>query len=79
MIRQQIRAPKNGDRVKATGQNGTFEVIAVTTSPVNMAKLSLLGKPDFTIDVPWGALIFRDKEDASQAAASIVKEATEKD
>ncbi len=75
MIRQQIRAPKKGDRVGATGQNGTFEVISVTTSPVNMAKLRLLGKPDFTIDVPWGALIFRDKENASQAA--VVKEASE--
>jgi hypothetical protein len=67
MIRQQIRAPKKGDRVGATGQNGTFEVIAVTTSPVNMAKLRLLGKPDFTIDVPWGALIFLTKEDGSHS------------
>jgi hypothetical protein len=66
MIRQQIRQPKKGDRVGATGQNGTFEIIAVTTSPVNMAKLRLLGKPDFTIDVPWGALIFRDKEEPAK-------------
>jgi hypothetical protein len=62
MIRQQIRAPKKGDRVGATGQNGTFEVIAVTTSPFSMATLRLLGRPDITMDVPWGALIFRDKE-----------------
>lgn len=78
MIRQQIRQPRKGDRVGATGQNGTFEVISVTTSPVNMAKLRLLGKPDFTIDVPWGALRFRDKEDASQVGGRSVGETTEK-
>ena len=64
MIRQQIRAPKMGDRVGATGQNGVFEVIAVSTSPVNMATLRLVGKPDFIINVPWGALRFLNKEDA---------------
>ncbi len=68
MIRQQIRAPKKGDRVGATGQNGTFEVIAVSSSPVNMATLRLVGKPEFTINVPWGALTFLDKEDAKQSA-----------
>lgn len=66
MIRQQIRAPKVGDRVGATGQNGTFEVIAVTTSPVLMAKLRLVSNPAFTIDVPWGALKFLDGSDATQ-------------
>lgn len=71
MIRQQIRAPKKGDRVGATGQNGTFEVIAVTTSPFGMATLRLLGRPDITIDVPWGALIFRDKESAADSPAHL--------
>jgi hypothetical protein len=61
MIRQQIRAPQKGDRVTATGQKGTFEVIAVTTSPVNMATLRLLDKPDFVINVPWGAITFLNK------------------
>jgi hypothetical protein len=58
MIRQQIRAPKIGDRVRAAGQQGTFEVIAVTASPVAMAKLRMVGNPGFIIDVPWGALKF---------------------
>jgi hypothetical protein len=66
MIRQQMRAPKIGDRVGATGQSGTFEVIALTTTPVMMAKLRLVGKPDFVIDVPWGALKFHDKKDPDQ-------------
>jgi hypothetical protein len=69
MIRQQIRAPKKGDRVGATGQNGTFEVIAVTTSPFGMATLRLLDRPHITIDVPWGALIFRDKESPADSPA----------
>ncbi len=67
MIRQQIRAPKEGDRVGATGQHGTFEVIAVSTSPVNMVTLRLVGKPEFTINVPWGALTFLDREDDRQS------------
>jgi hypothetical protein len=77
VIRNQRRIPKEGDRVGASGQNGTFEVIAVTTTPLNMVRLRLVGKPDFVIDVPWGALTFRDQEDASQAAARIAREATE--
>ena len=76
MIRQQIRAPNEGDRVGASGRNGTFEVVAVSTSPVNMVKLMLLGKPDFTIDVPWGALKFLD--DFGHGAARIEKEAAKK-
>lgn len=67
MIRQQIRAPKIGDRVGATGQNGTFEVVDVTTSPA-MAKLRLVGKPDFVIVVPWGALKFLGPEGAAKKA-----------
>ena len=66
MIRQQIRAPKVGDRVGAIGQNGVFEVIAVSTSPVNMATLRFVGKPDFIINVPWGALRFLGKQDPIQ-------------
>ena len=64
MIRQQRRAPKIGDLVGAPGQSGTFEIIALTANPMPMAKLRLADKPDFIIDVPWGALKFRDKEDA---------------
>ena len=62
MIRQQIRAPKIGDRVGAAGQLGTFEIIAVTVSPVAMAKLRMVGNPGFIMDVPWGALKFSAPE-----------------
>ncbi len=66
MIRQQIRAPKIGDRVGASGQQGTFEIIAVATVPVAMAKLRMVGNPGFIIDVPWGALKFPSREGATQ-------------
>ncbi|HSB75982.1 MAG TPA: hypothetical protein VLC12_10050 [Terriglobales bacterium] len=63
MIRQQVRAPKIGDRVGATGQKGAFEIIAITNSPVSMAKLRSVSNPAFVIDVPFGALKFlRDEE-----------------
>ena len=66
MIRQQIRAPKIGDRVGAAGQQGSFEIIAVTASPVAMAKLRMVGNPGFIIDVPWGALKFPSPEGATR-------------
>ena len=65
MIRQQIRAPKVGDRVGASGQQGTFEIVEVTTSPA-MAKLRSLSNPNFAIVVPWGALKFLGHEDAAK-------------
>lgn len=66
MIRQQIRAPKIGDRVGVAGQQGTFEIIAVTVSPVAMAKLRMVGNPGFIIDLPWGAVKFPCPEDATK-------------
>jgi hypothetical protein len=68
MIRQQIKAPKIGDRVGAAGQQGIFEVIAVTTGPVPMAKLRLVGNPAFIMDVPWGALKLLGPESATKQA-----------
>jgi hypothetical protein len=69
------RKPKVGDRVSVTGVNGAYEVVALKREP-DMATLKLLGKADYTIDVPWGVLTFLDQEDASQAAARVVREAT---
>lgn len=69
------REPKVGDRVGALGQNGVFEVVGVRRRP-DMATLKLIGRSDYTTDVPWGVLTFLDQEDASQAAARVVREAT---
>jgi hypothetical protein len=65
MIRQQIRAPKVGDRVAASGQQGTFEIVEVTTSPA-MARLRSVRNPNFTIVVPWGALKFLGHDQAAK-------------
>ena len=65
MIRQQIRTPKVGDRVAASGQQGTFEIVEVTPSPA-LAKLKSVSNPNFTIVVPWGALKFLGHEEATR-------------
>ena len=70
------REPRVGDRVGALGQNGVFEVVSVKRGP-DMATLRLLGRSDYTTDVPWGVLTFLDQEDASRAAARVVRESTQ--
>ncbi len=70
---------KVGDLVIAQGQNGVFIVRGFSKNP-DMAELQLFSVSkqqamDFKIKVPRG-VISPFKEDASQAAARIVREAT---
>ena len=74
---QQGRIPKKGDRVGVNGRTGVFAVVEVRRIPKVVDLQSLKGGP-VEKDIPWTALIFMDKEGAGQAAATIVKEATEK-
>ena len=73
----QGRIPKKGDRVGANGRTGVFAVVEVRRIPKVVDLQSLKGGP-VEKGIPWTALIFMDKEGAGQAAATIVKEATEK-
>jgi hypothetical protein len=71
---------KVGDLVLATGQDGVFIVRGLSKQP-DMAEIQLfsLSKQQpmaFKTNVPLGVLE-PFKEDASQAAARIVREATE--
>jgi hypothetical protein len=71
---------KVGDLVLAHGQNGVFIVRGFSKNP-DMAELQLFSvskqQPmDFKITVPR-SMISPFKEDASQSAARIVREATE--
>jgi hypothetical protein len=70
------RVPKIGDRVTASGQNGAFVVYGID-STLQCAELLLIGKELRLSSIPWSSLTFLDQEDASQAAARIVREATE--
>jgi hypothetical protein len=78
MAHRKTRIPKKGDRVAALGHNGAFVVYSINIS-VRSAELKLIGHDLALSSIPWGALTFLDEEDASQAAARIVREATEKD
>jgi hypothetical protein len=76
MANRKNRIPKKGDRVSAAGHEGAFIVYSVDGS-IKVAELKQIGR-DFAIStVPWNTLRFLDEEDASQAAARIVREATE--
>jgi hypothetical protein len=71
---------KVGDMVLATGQTGVFVVRSLSKNP-DMAEIQLFSvskqQPmEYKMKVPLGVLS-PFKEDASQAAARIVKEATE--
>jgi hypothetical protein len=68
------RTPKVGDRVGFVDHTGVFAVTEVHQDTVKLQ--SLKGGP-VEAGIPWSMLIFLDKEDASQAAARIVREATE--
>jgi hypothetical protein len=70
------RIPKVGDRVSATEQKGTYVVYEVDAS-IRAAELQEMGSDLRISSVPWESLTFLDEEDASQAAARIVREATE--
>lgn len=73
--------PKVGDLVITPGQNGAFRVLSISESGAvelrlfNLSKRILVGQP---ITVPR-TVLQPFKEDASQAAVRVVREATEKD
>jgi hypothetical protein len=77
MTSKKVRTPKKGDRVGATGRHGVFVVAAVHKSP-NVVDLRLLPSGPVEKGIPWTTLVYLDEEDANQAAARVVREATEK-
>jgi predicted ATPase len=70
------RIPKIGDRVSAMGHDGAYLVYLIDEG-LHSADLKKIGDDERLATIQWTSLIFLDKEDASQAAARIVKEATE--
>jgi hypothetical protein len=56
--------------------NGAFRVIRIHADTKTVDLTPQNGKGPDLIGIPWGALIF-DREDVNQAAARIVREATE--
>ena len=73
-----MKLPRVGQHVRADGMNGTFTVVRV--NPIQgVADLELTtGTQKIELHIPFNA-IHPIREDVSQAAARIVKEATERD
>jgi len=67
--------PKVGDRVFAIGHHGAFVVSKINTKR-QTAKLRRFGTPGLILNVGWQQIGFLDEQDASQAAARIVRKAT---
>ena len=76
MVIRKNRIPKNGDHVTARGETDTFVIYGVERSL--QTALTLIGGDLGLSSMAWDALSFLDKEDASRAAARIVKKATDK-
>jgi len=69
------RIPKLDDRVAVLGHTGAF-VISSVDGDLCTAELKPTGRGFALSTIPWSTLTFLDEEDASQAAARIVREAT---
>jgi hypothetical protein len=76
MTKHTVRFPQKGDRVGAVGREGVFVVVGVHENP-NLADLRPLKGGAVQKGIPWRTLTFLDEEDASQAAARVVRESTE--
>ena len=76
MATKNMRIPKKGDRVAVAGRKGAYVVYLVDGS-LQVADLKQIGGDSHLATISWGSLTFLDGEDASQAAARIVREATE--
>ena len=82
MVSTKIYTPRRGDEVLAQGQSGTFRVEEIDASERTVV-LRLIGATEYPkVGIPWGGLTLvkrKGREDFSQAAARIVREATERD
>jgi hypothetical protein len=64
MVNRTNRIPKNGDRVTAQGETGTFVIYGVDES-IRTAELKLMRGELRLSSMPWEALTFLDKKDAN--------------
>ncbi len=73
-----IRIPKIGDRVAASGQNGSFVVSSVDNDR-RTVELKLKGEGLNLSTIPWRALIFLSRNNTSkpQPALRVVGETAE--
>jgi hypothetical protein len=76
MANTKKRVPKKGDRVTVLGREGVFAVYSID-GDLRSADLQQLGSDLRLASIPWDSINFLDEQDTSQAAARIVRQATE--
>lgn len=74
---RKLRVPKIGEKVIATGHNGEFKVVRVDEQ-AGLADLELMSGTHLIEKAIAFTAIHPVKEDLNQAAARVVREATEK-
>jgi len=70
MVNRKKRIPKTGNRVTAHGETGRFVIYSVDKC-LRTAELKLMGGDLRLSSMPWDALTFLDKEDASRAGTTV--------
>jgi hypothetical protein len=78
MANRKKRIPKEGEHVVALGHKGAF-VISSVDGDLCTAELKPTGDGFALSTIPWSKLAFLDEEDDSQAAARILREATQRE
>jgi hypothetical protein len=78
MEHKKVRVPRKHDRVTTLGHNGVFAVVDVDDKSKTAALQTVTGDGPVLQDVPWTTLQYMDEEDANQAAARVVSEATKR-
>ena len=71
-----LRIPRKHDRVTAQGHNGVLAVVDVDKKLKTADLQFVTGDGPVVQGVSWTALQYMDEEDANQAAARVVREAT---
>jgi hypothetical protein len=73
-----LRIPRKHDRVTAQGHHGVLAVVDVDKKSKTADLQFVTGDGPVLQGVPWTALHYMDEEDVNQAAARVVREATDK-
>jgi hypothetical protein len=66
------------DRVGTAGRHGVFAVVGIDKKRKTADLRSLGGTRPTDEGIPWSMLVYLDEGDANQAAARVVREATDK-
>lgn len=68
MALEDVRTPREHDRVTAQAHNGVYSVVEVNTSAKTVSLQTVTGDGPVITGVPWTTLAYMDEENAKQSA-----------